>query len=98
MIPDDDQTIYVAKPYLLRNSIESRDGLTFSYTDTDERTATDDDSGDTEDQVVVPAYATGDLIVVTRMNTGVFRDDDREEPVLLQDLNVDARAWAKKAT
>jgi hypothetical protein len=96
--PDIDKPLFVAKPYLLRNSINSRDGLTFSYTDTDERTATDDDSGDTEDQVVVPAYVEGDLIVVARMNTGVYKDDEQEDPVLWQDMNVDARAWAEKAS
>ena len=52
---EDDTEIEVAKPFLLRRTPfdgASRDGISYTYTATDARTATN--GSDTEDQVIVP--------------------------------------------
>lgn len=91
----------VAKPYLLRNAIVSRTVsgavITYTYTNTQERVATK--TPDTETQVVVPRYEATDRIFAARAvggATGV--KDANKNPVRWLDLNLDARAWAKKAS
>lgn len=85
------QTARVAKPSLLRNSVSSRAGATYSYTGVDERTATV--GSDTENQVIVPSYRANDYIFATSVPLGGTGVDAAPEWL---DLNVDARAWAKK--
>lgn len=80
--------VTVSKPPLLRNSVSSRDGIDFTYTGTDQRTA--DDGATTEDQVVVPGYLVGDTIYAVSVPRGA-------DGISWLDLNVDARAWAKSA-
>lgn len=89
------EDLYVAKPYLLRRSLPSWNGLTFTYTSDYEREATD--GVDTEDQVIVPAYVIGDILYVVRPIGGTDVVDDDTAPVVWLDLNVDGRAWAKTA-
>lgn len=88
-----DEVHFVAKPYMLRNSMTSRNDITFEYTNIDARTAEKESA--TEDQAVVPSYITGDIIVVQRMFTTVLQGST---PISWQDLNVDARAWARLAS
>lgn len=84
--------VKVAKPYLLRSSVTSRDGITYTYTDAENRTA--DNGSATETQVIVPSYVADDLIFAARVARGV--DVSVEDvPLLWLDLNVDGRAWAK---
>lgn len=87
----------IAKPYALRNSITSRGGITYSYTTSVEREA--DDSSSTETQVVVPNYVTDDLIFAVRVprGCGVSVGSMPAVALLWLDINVDARAWAKKS-
>ena len=87
--------IYVAKPYLLRRSLASWNGLTFTYSSNFERTATK--GGDTEDQVIVPAYVPDDILYVVRPYGGTDTVDADDQPIVWLDLNVDGRAWAKAA-
>lgn len=88
--------IIVAKPYLLRRSITSWNGITYTYTSDYEREATD--GVDTEDQVIVPAYVADDIVYIVRVSAfGTDVEDEDGNPVYWLDLNVDGRAWAKVA-
>ena len=86
------QTVFVAKPDRLRNEA-SRDGVSYIYANTQERTASK--AGETDEtQIVTPNYLVGDLIRVTisRGDTGIAQvDQQRGRPI---DANVDGRAWA----
>ena len=85
-------TINIAKPWDLWNSITARGSATYSNTGTDERTATV--GGDTEDQVIVPAYVAGDYIIAMTAPSGGTGVSGAE---LWVDMNLGARAWAKVA-
>lgn len=85
-------TVNVAKPASLRNSVTARGTATYSYTGTDARTATV--GGDTEDQVIVPAYVVGDVFVARWSPDGGTGVADAPQWV---DTNDWARAWAKSA-
>ena len=71
----------------------NRNGISYAYTSNTARTATDTDEHE-EDQVIVPGYVEGDVIVAMKNITG-------HELVLTQtgeavewlDINVDGRAW-----
>ena len=87
------EEIYVALPPLLRQSVTSRDGVTYTYIDLQTRTASKAGESD-ETQIITPNYLVGDLVEVeiTRGLTGVPDvDQQRGRPI---DKNVDARAWA----
>lgn len=83
----------VAKPYLLRTSITSRNGITYTYANGWTRTATQGAS--TETQVIVPSYYTsGDqLFAAVLPSTGVVVGG---QELKLLDINADGRAWAKQ--
>lgn len=83
----------VAKPFLLRASITTRNGITYTFTDPFTRTATQ--ASNTETQVIVPSYIANhdEIFAVPVPHTGVT-ESGRE--LTLMDLNVDGRAWAKK--
>lgn len=83
----------VAKPFLLRASITTRNGINYTFTDPFTRTATQ--ASNTETQVIVPSYVANhdEIFAVPLPHTGVI-DSGRE--LTLLDLNVDGRAWAKK--
>lgn len=83
--------INVARPSLLRASLDSHNGIDFTYSSATEREASDGE--DTETQVIVPAYAVGDTLIALGLVDGTGVED---APDWL-DLNVDARAWAKAA-
>ncbi|MGH9892755.1 MAG: hypothetical protein ACREA0_12350 [bacterium] len=95
--------IPVAKPYLLRQALTSRNGITYTYQTAFEgsvaiveRVATK--SPDTETQRVVPQYVKGDRIFASKLiNGGTGVKDIDNKPVRFIDLNLDGRAWAKKA-
>jgi len=91
----DSAYFYVAKPYLLRRSLASWNGITFAYSSNFEREATD--GVDTEDQVIVPAYVPDDILYIVRPYGGTGTVDDGGNAIVWLDLNVDGRAWAKEA-
>jgi hypothetical protein len=95
-------SIPVAKPWLLRRTPfdgESRDGITYTYGGSASREGVDDDTSETETQLVVPSYVVGDVLFAIRTlrGTGVTWSPVAgvTDPVLWLDLNIDARAWAK---
>lgn len=94
-----EDSVAIAKPYTLRNSVTSRAGLTFEYTGTQARTA--DDGSETEGQVVVPSYTTGDKVYAARASTPTniefTRTDGTMGEVLWVDINADGRQWAKQS-
>jgi hypothetical protein len=83
----------VAKPYLLRTSGTSRNGITYAYSNGFTRTATQ--GANTETQVIVPSYyASGDELFAAPVNyTGVVV---ASKELKLIDINADGRAWAKQ--
>lgn len=88
--------VNVAKPYTLRLSPfdgEEQNGITYTYTDGENRNA--DDGSSSEDQIIVPAYDLYDdnIIMVMAADTGVIVG---EETLTLIDINVDGRQWAKE--
>jgi len=91
------ETLYIAKPFKLRNSIttETIDSnvITYSYTSTTEREATNTtpDPDEVETQVVTPYYLEDDELFCGAVNSGVVGPDS--EPLKYIDLNLDARAW-----
>lgn len=95
--------IPVAKPYLLRQALTYRNGITYAYQSVLEGTVAivervGTNGTDTETQRVVPQYFKGDRIFASKLingGTGVTDVDDM--PVRFIDLNLDGRAWAKKA-
>lgn len=94
--------IFVARPSLLRGSVESHNGVTFTAYTSNSTSRTATKGSDTETQVIVPAYVKDDVIfasnnivggtTVTRTESGATID------VFWQDLNVDGRMWAKVPT
>lgn len=92
--PDTTSQIQVAKPFELRRSVVAWNGLTFTYTGDQARTATS--GSDTEDQVVVPLYVAGDIILAAKnIIGGVDVTLGSGEDMGWIDLNLAARAWAK---
>ncbi len=96
-VTESDESTSVARPMLLRTSILSHNGVTFVYTDYVTRTASK--TGETDEtQVIVPAYAIGDQIFGTKnIFGGTGTVSASGEPVVWNDMNMDARAWAKQA-
>lgn len=86
------ETTLIARPYLLRRSLTTWNGIAYTYANDQERTATL--SPDSEVQKVIPTYVVGDEIFAMRAigGTGVMDDEDVE--IFWIDLNLDARAWA----
>lgn len=97
-----DDVVYIAKNYLNRRTPfenTSRAGISYTYSADSERAA--DNGSETEDQVIVPCYEPTDQIYAVSVinGTGVKTDkEDKEREVVLEDLNLDGRAWAKKAS
>lgn len=87
--PGDLAFIEVARPYMLRTSLTSHAGVTFTYPDEVTRIATS--GADSETQKITPSYEELDIILAVRCGnpTGV----SGFAPAWA-DLNVDARAWA----
>ncbi|MDL5055722.1 hypothetical protein QQ056_19520 [Oscillatoria laete-virens NRMC-F 0139] len=83
----------VAKPFLLRSSITTRNGISYSFSNPFTRIATQ--GSNTETQVIVPSYVANhdEIFAVPVTHTGVT-ESGRE--LTLMDINVDGRAWAKK--
>ena len=103
---DEKIKILVAKPYLLRKSLTSRNGIAYTFASDaagmagTERTATE--GADTETQVVVPSFVEGDVLYAARGITGgtgvtFLSSGGENKDVAWIDLNTDGRAWAKKA-
>jgi len=91
------ESVSIARPMLLRTSTLSHNGVTFVYTDNVTRTASK--TGETDEtQVIIPAYVIGDQIFGTKNvfgGTGVVSVNG--DPIVWNDMNMDARAWAKQA-
>lgn len=87
--------IQVAKPPELRRSVVERDDLTFTYSSDQERVAFNTDAEE-ENQIVVPLYIAGDVILAANNivgGSGVVGSDNQDLGWI--DLNLAARAWAK---
>ena len=91
-----DDAVYLAKPYKLRRS--PFESASFVYTDGETR------SVNSEDQIIVPAYAADDVIMGIRtsvIGTGIELPTKKvhgfNEPVPINwlDMNNDGRAWAE---
>lgn len=98
-VPDTSQSVPVARPEALRASLASENGLTFTYTDEQSRTA--DDGSTTEAQVVVPTYYVDAIIYAMKSITGGtgLRLDNAEQTIVEWiDMNISGRAWAKDDT
>ena len=96
-----DVPVNVVKPYLLRGSLATRNGIDYVYNlavlGYTERTGTRQSDSATETQVIVPSYSQGDRIFAIRpVFGGTGRFDANGNPIRFLDLNLDARAWAKK--
>lgn len=97
--------IYVAKPWLLRRTPfdgETRDDISYVYSSNTERTATIVDTGETEEQVIVPRWKVidsgDDVIFATRGHVGgLLLDEEDYGDVIWLDENRDGRFWAKKS-
>ncbi len=98
-VTEGNSVVHVAVPFLLRleYSVDNpRAGYTYTAANYDwqNRTSTKV-GGDTEEQVIVPLYLFGDVIMASRgIPVGVSVG---EESIVWQDLNLDARAWAKES-
>lgn len=87
--------INVAKPYLLRGSLTSRAGITYTYSGTDAQARTADNGADTEDQEMLPAWIADDQIIAARVVGGTGITDADDADIQWIDLNVDGRHWAE---
>jgi hypothetical protein len=83
--------VYVAKPYLLRNSLTSRGSIQFTYTTTQQRTAML--AGQVEIQMVTPAYDVNDLIWAAQCATAVVLPGT-QTAVSWQEISGE-RVWAR---
>jgi hypothetical protein len=94
-----DESIFVAKPYLLRRTPFdglSRNGIAYIYSTDALRTA--DDGSDTEVQVIVPSYVAGDVIYAFLGVLAILDvENDDGNTMRFLDANLDGRAWAKQA-
>ena len=86
----------IAKPYLLRQSLTAWNGLTFTYTDSQNKTASDGSNPD-EDWTVTPEYVVGDIIYCARVANGTGLLTTANVGIRWVDLNVEGRAWAEVA-
>lgn len=98
----DGNYLWVAKPYTLQKSpwngsqvIYNGTPVVLVYDDDGSggRTVTNlNDLTEVEYQVIVPDYVADEWITIWRTNTGFV--DNQDIPVLWQDINTAARAWA----
>lgn len=95
-----DQLIYIAKPYLIRNSITSRNGKTYSTFSNASGLQQRANDTDSETQVVIPTYVTGDQVYAETGiigGTGVtYEVAGVSYRVIWQDATEGGRAWSKK--
>lgn len=87
-------SIKVARPVTHRNSVTSRNGVAFSYTTTQQRTATQ--GATTETQVLVPNLLVGDEIYAISNPIGGTGVTVGTELLEWLDMNFEGRAWAKQ--
>lgn len=85
-------TVYVAKPYTLRASLAERADITYAYTNAALRLASD--NGNSEWEVINPAYEVDDALWAIGAETGAVGPAD--EALSWLDMNTDGRAWAKQ--
>lgn len=86
--PADDPTatpVKVLKPYLLRFSITSRNGVTYANFDPVGQTRQATNANGSVTQYITPIYFLGDII---------YASTSTDKPVSLVDLNLDARVFA----
>ena len=90
--------INIDRPFLLRTSNLAHNDATFVYTGNETRTASAPAQTD-ETQVIVPAYVVDDeIIAVKGITRGTGAIGTGNTKVVWEDLNIDARAWAKEAS
>ena len=89
----DEDTFYIAKPWLLRKTPfdgKTRNGFTYTYSGSQSRES--NNGSTTENQELIPGYVINDIIYAISTPTDVKIE---EEFVTWVDLNVDGRMWAK---
>lgn len=89
--------IYVAKPFLLRQSPFdglTHNGISYAYSSPSLRTATR--GANSETQIIIPVYVVDDIIYGLSSIVGGTATNVSGVPVQYLDLNVDGRAWAKQ--
>jgi hypothetical protein len=86
------KSINVARPPLLQRRVTSHNGIVFTYTNDQTRSA-----DATETQVIVPAYVVGDEIYAFGIIGGSGVTSDDGTAVTWLDANADARFWAKQS-
>ena len=87
--------VYVAKSHLLRRTPfdgNTRNGISYVYSDPQTRVATNASTMQTETEVIVPSYQPDDLISA---QTGMIGGTGITG-VKWQDVNYDGRAWASQ--
>lgn len=93
---NDGAQVLVAKTYLNRQTPfdgETRDGISYVYTDEQTRTATND-SAESITEIMTPAYVVGDQITGKYVANGTgVADSDGNAIVWMEDS--DARTWCK---
>lgn len=89
----DGDEVFVARPWTLRESSAFPSGYDYTYTDANERTASDGTS--TETQQITPSYEVGEQIIAIRVITRINHDVGEDEvPIKWVDVNTAGRAWA----
>lgn len=84
--------VYVARPYLLRRTIwsgQTRNGVTYTFTDDQTRSATTGGTAITEK--VTPSYQANDVIYGAASPAGGIGSTG----IMWLDINADGRSWAK---
>ncbi|MGE4157700.1 MAG: hypothetical protein AB7F75_01230 [Planctomycetota bacterium] len=88
----------IAKNFLCRRTPfdgQVRAGVSYAYVNDSKRTATQ--GAETETQVIVPSFVSGDEILAMGSIPGGTNVMVSGVELLWQDLNLDGRAWAKEA-
>ncbi len=88
---DAEHEFAVWKPYVLQKTrfdTGTHDGISYQYSTSTRRIATEVDTEETEQQLVVPRYKTNGVLLISRGT------DNPANPAEWMDINVDARMWA----
>jgi hypothetical protein len=89
--------VYVAKPYMLRRSGfhgETVNGVSYEFTNVNQRTASVPDEEDDESQIITPDYIAGEIIFAVKYRVQLVLDDDTEGFCDWEDINAAGRCWA----
>ncbi len=85
--------IYVARPYLLRNRVWSREGRSYTPASPNHRLVNGQD-----EEILTHVYVGGDEIHAVKVRGGSGLLDPMGEPIGWVDVNTDGRMWAEVQT